>query len=1046
MNNGNEHDSYIIPPNFVETGTFFGGMFKARNAIEAGVLAVAVGIPVFVFLPLGLTGRIIVLCLTALPLALVALIGISGESLSSFLFIFLKFMKNRRVVGGNDEGIRQEAAGKRRTGNIGIRRRTVGEDKPLRNTGRQLKNTAEIAGNGARPSEGSLMKRHGKRRSGDNDFPAEFDEVRGYEVRQKLRPKKKATKKKPPEKAKKTREKKAAPQPVPTPKPARTPETPCLNPAADYLPVLKVENGIIYTKDHRYIKVVEIVPINFLLRSAREQRNIIYSFVSYLKISPVKLQFKVLTRRADINRHLETVRQEMSNEENEQCRLMQEDYLQFVQQIGSKEAVTRRFFLIFEYEPWNNTKRSEEEGEAVGALQSAVHTAANYLRQCGNEVIIPENEDEFAVDVLYNLLCRNESAVKPLTIKVKEVVEQYLEHGREKDIDHIPAADFFAPSRIDFTHSRHVQIDGLYYAYLLVPSDGFKVQVMAGWLSLIVNAGDGVDMDMFLIRQPKERVIQKVGQQLRINRSRLKDTSDTNTDFDDIDSAIKSGYFLKEGLSNNEDFYYMNMLITITAQNEDDLEWKVSEMKKLLLSQDMNVCTCHFREEQAFLSSLPLAAMEKKLYERSKRNLLTSGAASCYPFTSYEMCDDNGILLGVNKYNSSLIIVDIFNTAVYKNANMAILGTSGAGKTFTMQLMALRMRRKGIQMFILAPLKGHEFHRACANVGGEFILISPASPHCINVMEIRRIDRSVNDLLDGPGIQLSELAAKIQRLHIFFSLLIPDMTHEERQLLDDALIRTYNSKGITHDNASLEDPELPRHYREMPVLGDLHEILKKNQDTRRMANILNRLVHGSASTFNQQTNVALRNKYTVLDISNLTGEMLTVGMFVALDFMWDRAKEDRTEEKAIFIDECWQLLSGAGATGTRLAGDFVLEIFKTIRGYGGSAVCASQDLNDFFNLDEGRFGKGIINNSKTKIILNLEDDEAMRVQSTLHLSDAEVMEVTHFERGNGLISTNNNNIMVEFKASPLEKTLITTDRRELREIVNRMKQEQGNIA
>ncbi len=124
-----------------------------------------------------------------------------------------------------------------------------------------------------------------------------------------------------------------------------------------------------------------------------------------------------------------------------------------------------------------------------------------------------------------------------------------------------------------------------------------------------------------------------------------------------------------------------------------------------------------------------------------------------------------------------------------------------------------------------------------------------------------------------------------------------------------------------------------------------------------------------------------------------------------------------------------------------MAGDFVLEIFKTIRGYGGSAICASQDLNDFFNLDEGRFGKGIINNSKTKIILNLEDDEAQRVQDALRLSDAEVLEVTHFERGNGLISTNNNNIMVEFKASPLEKDLITTDRRELKDIVERMRKE-----
>jgi hypothetical protein len=504
-------------------------------------------------------------------------------------------------------------------------------------------------------------------------------------------------------------------------------------------------------------------------------------------------------------------------------------------------------------------------------------------------------------------------------------------------------------------------------------------------------------------------MIRKLGQQLRINRSKIRETSDTNTDFDDLNGAIHSGYFLKDGLGNNEDFYYLNLLVTVTADSVDELEWKCAEMKKLLLSQDMNVQPCSFRQEQAFLSSLPLVSLEKHLFERSKRNVLTLGAASCYPYTSYEMCDDNGILLGVNKHNNSLIIVDIFDSNVYKNANIAILGTSGAGKSFTMQLMATRMRRKGIQVFIVAPLKGHEFHRACSNIGGEFIQISPASPNCINVMEIRKVDKSVDELLDGPGVEKSLLAAKIQRLHIFFSLLIPDMSHEERQLLDDALIRTYANLGITHDNATLDDPDDPEQYRTMPVLGDLYDTLKEVPDTRRLANIINRLVHGSARTFNQQTNVSLDNKYTVLDISELTGDLLTVGMFVALDYVWDKAKENRTEEKAIFIDECWQLI---GANSNRLAAEFVLEIFKIIRGYGGSAICATQDINDFFALEDGKYGKGIINNAKTKILLNLEDEEARRVQSLLRLSEAEVMEITHFERGSGLISTNNNNVTV----------------------------------
>ena len=114
-------------------------------------------------------------------------------------------------------------------------------------------------------------------------------------------------------------------------------ESPFLNPAAEYLPIEKIENGIIYTKDHRYIKVIEVIPINFMLRSAREQRSIIYSFISYLKISPVKIQFKVLTKRADLNKHMDIVRREMEAEQDPNCRMLQEDYLKLIGRIGSRQ-------------------------------------------------------------------------------------------------------------------------------------------------------------------------------------------------------------------------------------------------------------------------------------------------------------------------------------------------------------------------------------------------------------------------------------------------------------------------------------------------------------------------------------------------------------------------------------------------------------------------------------------------------------------------------------------------------------------------------------
>ena len=1089
MNNPEEQQISLIPRNFIERGTFMGGMFKIRNAIEGAILAIGIAIPI-VHLPLSLTIRIIILCMTSLPAAMVALIGIGGESLTAFLMNAVRFLFNRRILYRLDT--KPEPKGKQRKNPRQKEPKTKKNREKKEKLSPQPMETAthdeEVPCNMPSSSEEEILpdskvastpaskkkerrlydistKRGIKKQAREDIRILKFEKkqrkkeqakalkLAKREKKQRLKTEKQRHKEKLHqdklaqkeakrlEKAAKKEARSNKKQPDPSPSVSSKKKKRKDMTLEDYLPIDKIANGIIYTTDHRYVKILEIEPINFLLRSAREQQGIIYSFISYLKISPVKLQIKMISKKADINKHLEQAALELSRETNPHCRELQKDYIQFVKKLSSREAVSRRFFLIFEYEPFN-VNRKVEEKEILAALETAAQTAKTFLYQCGNQVVTHDNEDEFTTDVLYTLLNRTLCTEKPLQDQIADVLARYMKEGRQEELDHIRINEFIAPESVDFRHSNYVRINGIYHAYLLVPSDGYKQKVAPGWLSLLINAGEGIDIDFYLHKQPKDKIQQRLGQQIRINRSKIKDASDTNADFDDLDSAIRSGYFLKAGLANNEDFYYINLLITITASNLEELQWRIQEMKKLLISQDMDLHSCYFLQEQGFLSSLPLATLDKKLYELSKRNVLTTGAASCYPFTSYSICDDNGILFGVNKHNNSLVIADIFDSKQYKNSNICILGCSGAGKTFTMQTMALRMRRKGIQVFIIAPLKGHEFYRACKNVGGEFIQISPASQNCINVMEIRKVDNSVNELLDGPTLDASALASKIQRLHIFFSLLIPDMNHEEKQLLDEALIKTYARKGITHKNESLLDTDHPDQYKEMPILEDVYNILMESPDTKRLAHILNRLVHGSASSFNQKTNVDLTNKYTVLDISELTGssDLLTVGMFVALDYVWDKAKENRTEEKAIFVDEVWQLI---GASSNRLAAEFVLEIAKIIRAYSGAGIFATQDLNDFFALDDGKYGKGIINNCKTKIILNMEDEEAQRVKNILHLSETEVMNITHFQRGNGLISTNNNNITVEFKASTLEKELITTDRQELLEIIERQKHKEA---
>ncbi|WP_322202370.1 hypothetical protein [Acutalibacter intestini] len=280
---------------------------------------------------------------------------------------------------------------------------------------------------------------------------------------------------------------------------------------------------------------------------------------------------------------------------------------------------------------------------------------------------------------------------------------------------------------------------------------------------------------------------------------------------------------------------------------------------------------------------------------------------------------------------------------------------------------------------------------------------------------------------------------------IFFSLLIPDMTNEEEQMLDEALIKTYADFGITHDNDSLyEDIKAaPPKMKKMPILGDLHKNLLENPMTQRIAIIVSRFVTGSAQSFNQQTNVDLSNKYIVLDLSELKGKLLPVGMMIALDYVWDNVKADRTKKKAIMIDEIWQLV---GASSNKQAAEFCLTIFKTIRGFGGAAISATQDLSDFFSLEDGKYGRAIVNNSKNKIILNLEPDEARYVQDVLKLTKTEVRSITRFERGEALVYSNNNKVPVVIKASKEEQEMITTDRAELEAILRERQKEKTHSA
>jgi hypothetical protein len=801
--------------------------------------------------------------------------------------------------------------------------------------------------------------------------------------------------------------------------------------ASKYIPVKDIKEGIIITRDNRFLKIIELDPINYALKPETEKTAIIRAFEEYLRVAPSKMQIKIISRHATTLNMIQTIDIEESKEKNKKVKELYEDHKNFIRETAMTEAISRNFFIIYQYEPGtklqsNNFKAAKRQLEDIEA------TAMKYLKNCGNEVYdLSEDASHNQADILYRILNRQRSDEIPFGINMVDVENKWIAQNGEGTEDMITAADYISPWNISFKNKHYVKVDDIYYSHMGIASNGYHENVGDAWFSFFTNLGEGIDVDLFITKYNREAMINKIYQSSKINRLRLNDAQKANSEKESVsnlqESVDAATYIRTEMINNEQDFYHINTLITTVASTPEGVAWKLKAVKKILKSKRFKIFNCYNKQEDAFFSYLPFLNIDKQIFAATKQNVLTSGLAYFYPFTSYSFYSENGIMFGISELNKSIVSLDNFNTKKYKNANMVVLGTSGAGKTYALETIALRYRLKHIPVSIIAPLKGEEFARACEKVGGSFISISPASSKCINIMEIRDKDRVAARLIDGEIIENSLLVEKVQSLLIFFSILVPDITYEEKQLVDEAIVSTYREFGITQNNKSIYD-EFGQ-IKTMPILGDLHKILDSNPETKRIANILKRLTVGSARTFNQQTNVDLDNEYTIIDISHLTGDMLLVGMFIALDFVWSKAKENKTKKKVVIIDEMWKLL------GTNeLAAEYILELFKVIRGYGGCAVGATQDLVDFYALANGKYGKGIINNSKIKIVLQLEHDEAMAVQKALALTDEEIEKVEAFDRGQAILIANRNNVIVNIKASKMEHYYITSDNEDLIEI------------
>ena len=568
------------------------------------------------------------------------------------------------------------------------------------------------------------------------------------------------------------------------------------------------------------------------------------------------------------------------------------------------------------------------------------------------------------------------------------------------------------PSYVNLQNPKFIEVDNLYYSGLIAV-DYYREQNDLILKNLIETNID-MNISMFYEKQDTYKMIKELTYHIGNVGVEIKESNENRQDMDIAAFTYNDAKYIRREMQiNNEDLYFLYLYIIIYDKDFKKLEYFLNKIEGITQSKGIKTRRANFRQEEIYLATLPIMENREIIKQASRRNVLTSGLLATYPFISSTIFDEDGIFIGTNIYNNSLVFIDRYKTQKYKNANICIFGTSGAGKSFYTKLLILRYKLLGIKQYIIDPER--EYVNLCTKLDGTYIKLGPTSKTYINVLDIRK--ESIEDGEQG------YLATKISKLIGFFNLIFGEMNEEEKAIIEEKLIETYKSKKITFNDESLYKQDKNKIIKEfkkskdMPKLQDFYEILKKDERTKKFKTKLIPFVEGSMKFFNNYTNIELDNDLVVADIYDLGEENLQYGMYLFTEIFWDKIKENREEKKAIYLDEIWRLI---GVTSNKNVASFIYKIFKTIRKYGGSSVAITQDISDIFSLEEGIYGKSILNNSSIKTFFSLEEENIKILSEYSNLSEKEKIEIKSLKRGECLMFAGDEHILTKIEASKLE--------------------------
>ena len=561
--------------------------------------------------------------------------------------------------------------------------------------------------------------------------------------------------------------------------------------------------------------------------------------------------------------------------------------------------------------------------------------------------------------------------------------------------------DLIAPSSLEFQVD-HFRLGTKYGRTLYVY--GYPREIYTGWLSNVINMDEVLDISMFIYPVDTQVVMQNLRKKVtQLEASMTINHEKGKTRDPGLEAALADAEELRDELQiGRQKFFRYGLYITLYADSMDELTFVQNKIETLFGQQLVFSKVASSQQEQGLNSTVPHMMDQLQI----RRNMNTGAISTSFPFTSADLTQEKGILYGINMHNNGLVIFDRFSL---ENANMVVFAKSGAGKSFTVKLEAIRSMMTGADVLIIDP--ENEYQKLSDAVGGSYIRLSLSSDVRVNPFDLPK----VVDTEDADDA----LRANLVTLHGLLRLMLGGATAqnvnvtlspEEEADLDQALIDTYARLGITSDPLT--------HHSIPPTMADLYDTLLHMGGTGpALAQRLRKYTTGTfAGIFSQQSNIDINNSMVVFNIRDLEDELRPVAMYIVLSHIWNITRS-RKRKRMLIVDEAWQLMKYEDSA------NFLFSLAKRARKYYLGITTITQDVEDFMG---SKMGRAIVANSSMQLLLKQSSSAVDVLSNVFKLTEEEKKRLSSFPVGQGLFFAGQNHVHIQVIASRTETQHVST--------------------